>query len=113
MVRPILPFIEYEINKQYITEFLCINRDKPRLQCDGKCHLAEELREATGNNSNEENPTIPSFDTREYPVSLINKDEFEFSNPNIELNNTYYDITVVKTRDFHSTLLRPPIMVVS
>lgn len=33
----------YLLNKKYITEQLCINRSKPKLHCNGKCHLAKEL----------------------------------------------------------------------
>lgn len=33
----------YELNIEYITEKFCENKDKPQLQCNGKCHLAKEL----------------------------------------------------------------------
>lgn len=37
----------YELNIDYITEKFCENKDKPQLQCNGKCHLAKELRVAS------------------------------------------------------------------
>jgi hypothetical protein len=36
--------IDYQANKEYIMEFLCINRDKPELGCEGKCHLSKQLK---------------------------------------------------------------------
>ena len=39
MLRPVQPYVEYILNQDYIAEFLCINKDKPELQCNGKCHL--------------------------------------------------------------------------
>lgn len=33
----------YELDKEYITEQFCINKDKPALKCNGKCHLAAQL----------------------------------------------------------------------
>ena len=36
--------IEYQANKEYIMEFLCINRDKPQLECEGKCQLTKKLK---------------------------------------------------------------------
>ena len=33
----------YELNIDYITEKFCENKEKPELQCNGKCHLAQEL----------------------------------------------------------------------
>ena len=34
----------YQINKAYITRVLCENRDKPQLNCNGKCYLARKLK---------------------------------------------------------------------
>ncbi|MGB1043087.1 MAG: hypothetical protein ACPGU6_06815 [Tenacibaculum sp.] len=43
MLRPIAPFVEYVINYDYISKVLCINKDKPELQCNGKCQLMQKL----------------------------------------------------------------------
>lgn len=39
----------YFINQTEIAELFCINKDKPQLQCDGKCHLATQLEEVETN----------------------------------------------------------------
>ncbi|PWH83578.1 hypothetical protein DIS18_03220 [Algibacter marinivivus] len=44
MLRPVQPYVEYVLNQDYIAEFLCINKDKPKLQCNGKCHLVKEIK---------------------------------------------------------------------
>lgn len=36
----------YQLNKEYIARVLCINKDNPRLQCHGKCHLKKQLQKA-------------------------------------------------------------------
>ncbi|WP_439556479.1 hypothetical protein [Dyadobacter sp.] len=38
--------LDYEIRKDYISKALCINRDRPKLNCNGKCYLAKKLAEA-------------------------------------------------------------------
>ncbi|WP_155995248.1 hypothetical protein [Tenacibaculum ovolyticum] len=43
MLRPVAPFVEYVINYDYISKVLCINKDKPALQCNGKCQLMQKL----------------------------------------------------------------------
>jgi len=43
MLRPVAPFVEYVINYDYISKVLCINKDKPELQCNGKCQLMQKL----------------------------------------------------------------------
>ena len=38
-------WFNYEVNKAAITEEFCVNKAKPELKCNGKCHLAEQLSE--------------------------------------------------------------------
>jgi hypothetical protein len=36
----------YRINRDFIAENLCVNRDKPMLNCNGQCYLAKKLKAA-------------------------------------------------------------------
>lgn len=36
--------VDFNINQDYIAEVLCINKDKPEMKCNGKCHLKKELK---------------------------------------------------------------------
>ena len=36
----------FNLNRNYIAEKLCENRDKPQMQCKGKCYLAKKLKQA-------------------------------------------------------------------
>ena len=35
----------YLLNKNHIANNFCINKNKPALQCNGKCYLARQLKE--------------------------------------------------------------------
>ena len=35
----------YLLNKKSITEFFCINKSTPEMNCNGKCHLKKQLKE--------------------------------------------------------------------
>jgi hypothetical protein len=60
MIRPVIPFIEYAVNKDYIAKNLCINRDKPKSCCAGKCHLKKELAKSdTSENEGKNNSKNP------------------------------------------------------
>lgn len=37
-------FIEYQLNKEFIQEVLCINKDKPDLDCQGYCYVSEKIK---------------------------------------------------------------------
>jgi hypothetical protein len=47
LIKPVLPVLEYVVNYEYISKVLCINKDKPKIQCNGKCHLMKELAKAS------------------------------------------------------------------
>ncbi len=55
LIKPVLPVLDYALNYDYISKVLCVNKDKPKLKCNGKCHLMKELAKA----SDAENP-IPN-----------------------------------------------------
>jgi len=42
------------MNYDYIVNVLCENKDRPELQCDGKCYLSKLLAEESG--ENQKNP---------------------------------------------------------
>jgi len=41
-----LILIDYQLNKEYITNTLCENRDKPMMHCNGKCRLMKKMQQA-------------------------------------------------------------------
>ncbi|WP_229206137.1 hypothetical protein [Dyadobacter fermentans] len=45
MVVPVI-YLDYELRKDYIISTLCENRNRPQLNCDGKCYLAKRIAEA-------------------------------------------------------------------
>jgi hypothetical protein len=59
--------LEFVVNRAYIVEHYCENRDKPQLRCEGKCYLAKQLKKA------EHSPS----DANRYPIDLgVQKWEF-------------------------------------
>ncbi|MFP9098798.1 hypothetical protein ACLI09_07080 [Flavobacterium sp. RHBU_24] len=52
LARPVVPVAEYIINYDYIANVLCVNKAKPQMHCNGKCHLMKELAKTSG----QENP---------------------------------------------------------
>lgn len=46
-----LVVVDYQVNKARITQQFCVNKARPQLHCNGKCHLAKQLRKATDTQS--------------------------------------------------------------
>lgn len=41
-----LVYLDYQIRKDFIAKVLCINKEKPKNTCQGKCHLRKQLTKA-------------------------------------------------------------------
>lgn len=44
-IMPLI-YLDFELRRDYIVKNLCINRDRPELNCDGKCYLAKRIAAA-------------------------------------------------------------------
>ncbi len=72
-------FAWYEVNRTSIVANLCINRDKPELHCNGKCILAQKLRNLDDSDRKETNQgtsgalklEIPAFIVQYYRITPI------------------------------------------
>ena len=41
--------VDFQINKEYIAENLCVNKEEPESCCEGSCHLEKELTKVEEN----------------------------------------------------------------
>jgi hypothetical protein len=53
----LLIIASYEINKDYISKNLCENKNKPKMHCNGKCHLNKQLSKQ----EKKDNSTLPQL----------------------------------------------------
>lgn len=65
-LKPLFPVLEYAVNYEYISKVLCVNKAKPKMHCNGKCHLMKELAKAQETDkqtsSNKKNVTVGNVD---------------------------------------------------
>lgn len=106
MLQPLLPLIEYNVNKEYIASILCENRDKPELACNGKCYLDKKVKDS---HDDSHKHSVPKIDLSKYPISLIDK-EGESKNINLKIysKSEFYEL-VKETDSYASSILKPPI----
>lgn len=82
LFTPIVPLVEYALNYKYISEVLCVNKDKPQMSCSGKCYLKKQVKasvEKTIPNQKEpKNNTLP-YDFRVAVVHKIYKGQLGIS----------------------------------
>ncbi|WP_268223728.1 hypothetical protein [Sinomicrobium oceani] len=109
--KPLFPVLEYTVNYDYITTVLCINKERPKLQCNGKCFLMKAIaREVSGNDDKKGNDTSRKTELsllyleKDVNISLLTGPEF-YRNKNafFSYNNIYFYLTADRP-------LRPPIV---
>ena len=80
---PAIPFVDYVINYKYISEELCVNRDKPELHCNGKCHLKKEIKSILDTDENPVLPTrkttLPKKELKEYTSFIIKTETIPYT----------------------------------
>ena len=66
----------YQLNIDYIIETYCVNKDKPQLQCNGKCHLSKQLQ-ITNNDALDADLVFNVVYEAFYPVFFQNYQQFQ------------------------------------
>jgi len=70
---PVLPIIDYLIHKDYIAMNLCINKNKPKSCCKGKCYLVKQLKKTSANTEGDSKNTEKRIQLRETDEFLAAK----------------------------------------
>ncbi len=86
-----MTYAYYELDPIGFIEKLCENKDKPELECKGKCHLKKVAEDSS---ENQQTPTKYTS-LKELTLFVIDKLEFNFAkinkkgNKNFDYNNLY------------------------
>ena len=104
--KSILTF-QYFINQAEITELFCINKEKPKLECNGKCHLAKELVKVDVEKS--ENPFSEPALQINFEVHSIISEYIDIKTCLFKSISNIYSFRIDKTiEQFYSSVFPPP-----
>ena len=111
LLKPVLPVVDYVVNYDYISTVLCINKAKPKLQCNGKCHLMKELAKT----SESETPISSNKKTASHELEILFFEEIKsfkialiYFNKIQFLNSNYSNLYSYLNSD---SVFRPPIFI--
>lgn len=84
----------YELNKEYVAAELCENKDKPELNCCGKCYLNKQLKKV--DNPKEDGKQLPEknrkIELAEFiPVIIDVEISHSISPQKNDVHDTYQD----------------------
>jgi hypothetical protein len=100
--------LDYQINKDYIAQFLCINKSKPELHCEGHCFLQKNLKKADQPESKSTQQTLKV----DFPLFLQPDFTCSFSLFS-ESRNQFFVFLIGHTVRFLSAIFHPPLLQLS
>ena len=71
----------YQVNKTYIAQKLCENRNKPKMHCNGKCQLRKKMQQL-----DQESPSNSSVPVKIDKIAIL---EFLLPENQASLNNPF------------------------
>ena len=101
--------INYLLNKAEIIEFFCINKEKPKLKCNGKCHLTKEIKKVDV--EEEEKPLLPISNNKQHNEVLYTEVNQLNANSEVDINNNnqhYSPINAGEIQHGYTSLITPP-----
>ncbi|MEK6494861.1 hypothetical protein [Myroides profundi] len=108
LFKPVLPVVEYVVLYDYIKDELCVNRDKPELECNGMCHLSKEMANASDTGKDKSKSNFASAEIQlVYFQDIVNNTSIHlFKNYTFK---AFFSLDSVYTYTFNNFLFRPPV----
>lgn len=107
-----MPYIEYAVFKDYIAKNLCINRDKPKSCCQGKCHLKKQIEKSAETSGTEGKSSARKIVNQEVQVFLISPFSIPKASEIFVLGLASIEI-IYATQIIPSIFVPPKILIVS
>lgn len=106
-----IPYVEYVFNYDYISKVLCINKEEPKKNCNGKCYLKKQILKVENvKNPNNEN-SLPSIEIEnKLSPAIIAKTNLE-SELNFIDKGKIFTLHVFYSLEFYCNIFRPPIAI--
>ena len=97
--------IDYNYNKKFIARELCINKNKPWMHCNGKCHLKKRIAKEQENNQ----PSSGNLLKEKSETQYFEEKQFHIE-PLISVFYANYlsTNTILISQSFYRFCFRPP-----
>jgi hypothetical protein len=103
MLKPVMPVFNYIVNHDYIAEYLCINKGKPMLNCDGKCYLSKMIQAE----QDEKQKNLPAINLKDYPIGFVLIASYQFINTEVTSKKDF-SYSNLYSKSFHPIVYHPP-----
>ncbi|MDM1348555.1 hypothetical protein HX017_15845 [Myroides marinus] len=106
--KPIFPVLDFVINYDAIQE-LCVNKNRPELECNGSCHLKNELAKT----AQDENP-FSAKKTFQTQLEVLFFNQYDWSLAQVIQQNYSIEVADSYSSDYYYLptldLVKPPLV---
>lgn len=96
-------YLNYEVNKNYISTVLCENKEKKEMFCEGKCYLKKKLQKE------EKKEQAPTGSSKEkFEITLFNTFQEQKIMFDTTLPNTLFSYTPLLSDEHLASVFHPP-----
>lgn len=107
LIRPVAPLLDYAMNYEYISQVLCINNDKPELECEGKCYLAQEIQK-TFLYETTDDASVTSFGVDRFTIAFQNGFKYTSYTLNLFKKIQIFTPDIGEINHYIPPVLQPP-----
>ena len=97
-------YASFELNQEYIASTLCVNRDKPEINCNGKCYLSKKIKQAEEKEKKQELDGLKKSVQESSLVKSFSSDDLI----SFEIQKDYFPTPVDDLLTGNSEILHPP-----
>jgi hypothetical protein len=105
--------VNWKLNQTTITKTFCVNKDKPNMHCNGKCHLKKQLAKVEVSSTSETEKPFPTDKFKKIELSEFvicgNVANTIIIFANVPMKNKKGIIVNNYTHTYFQYCLRPPI----
>lgn len=96
----------YSSKKQYFINNFCVNKSKPKLQCEGKCHFKKVYNKIGKANGSEQNSIKLSinYEFIASPIESFKSTIAQIANLDFKSKSIFYIFS------FYKELIKPPVL---
>ena len=100
-------FVDYQLNQAEITRKYCENKAKPKLQCNGKCHLAKQLAKQERQDKSSSETNKFKLEITEFAAQITEPISFVYAEVGFDLP-AFYGYSETRSDSYLDETFHPP-----
>lgn len=97
--------VHFYLDREQITILYCINKDKPQLECDGKCELGKRLSEAEKQQENGEEISLEELSLVYAPERSV---PIQYTPSELDISKLLIDNRTIHISELYRDFFHPP-----